>query len=260
MDETTFLNSIEKHLDSLESSFNWSLLLVLAAMWYGLQKTEINQILDLGTLKVPVRYSSLILGLILTFFHFYITLSFFRLLNLIEMLPLPIRANAESDNQEDKEQFEKDFSINEKAFSRLLLHKWPMNPYSFFGGSTLSMIYNSIGYFVIILSWFSGFTAIYIIAPKLSLISLSVLIFYFLAVVLQLYSICKVYLRIMGYISILNFIINDTFSLRWFYGLGELMLSESLRRHFTIRVVLSFFSFLVGALLFFISKAYKGTF
>jgi hypothetical protein len=260
MEETAFLNSIEKHLDSLESSFNWSLLLVLAAIWYGLQKPESNQIFELGSLKVPVRYVSLILGLILTFFHFYITLSFFRLLNLIDLLPIPMPSKANSGNAEEEEQFEKKFSINEKAFSRLLLHKWPMNPYSFFVESTSSMIYNSIGYPVIILSWFAGFTAIYITSQKISLTSLVILILYILAVALQLYSIGKVYLRIMGFISILNHIINSAFSLRWFHGLGELIPSKSLRQLFAIRVVLTFFSFLAGFLLFFISKAYKGTF
>jgi hypothetical protein len=69
MDQESLLKSIEKHLDSLESSLNWSLLLILAVIWYGLQRLDINQILDLVVLKVSRQYSYLILGLILSFFH-----------------------------------------------------------------------------------------------------------------------------------------------------------------------------------------------
>jgi len=62
MDKDIYFKSLEKHLDSLETTLNWSLVLVLAAFWYGLQNAERYPTLNFLILQTPRENAYLVLG------------------------------------------------------------------------------------------------------------------------------------------------------------------------------------------------------
>jgi hypothetical protein len=137
MNQKAIIEAIEKQLDGLESVFNWVMLLTIPVIWAGLQQEE--EIAALG-MTLNLRQGFYILAVA----YFFTTLNIYLALRRIgDYVVLLDRKNLLT------------------GISKILLHKWSLNPFGYSGDKTLNRVHNFYGYGGLISAWWLGYTALH---------------------------------------------------------------------------------------------------
>lgn len=130
MDEQLLSEAITKQMDALEGYVNAVVLLAVAAAWGGLRRA---QELEAFGLKFNRRHAFWILGVTYLIANVAALVLFLRIRDLLGLVQNGTFV---------------------RAFTGLALHPWVLNPFSFFGGQTLSAkLHSSGGWGLLILTW-----------------------------------------------------------------------------------------------------------
>lgn len=129
MDQIILVANIGKHLDSLETLFNSVILLAIAIAWAGIQRSQIIEVL--GT-KFNRRYAFFVAAALYLVVNMSILVLFLRLGDLVALL----------DNKNLA-----------KGITQIATHRWILNPFGYFGSSTIAQMYSSGGLGLLISIW-----------------------------------------------------------------------------------------------------------
>jgi hypothetical protein len=129
VDQKTLVDTLKSHIDEMQGIFSWALLVAVGIGWAGL--TRQKQI-EASGIKIYRRYA------------FYVACSLYILTNIVLLL-LFLRLG------------EILLLLNNstfvEGFTVLSSHKWILNPYAYFGNSTISKLLSSIGTGLLVLFW-----------------------------------------------------------------------------------------------------------
>ncbi|MCP2517381.1 hypothetical protein M5J07_20750 [Achromobacter mucicolens] len=129
MPQEQIIDAIGKHLDSLESLINWTIVVALGAAWAGIQRSSE---LSLGGMTIKRTHSFLALAIGFILVNLALLIGILRLTALIELL-------------------HPDFA--ERGLIAISTHKWLLNPFAYFGGSLTGRAVSSAGYGLLIVIW-----------------------------------------------------------------------------------------------------------
>lgn len=171
MDQHALIASLGAHLDALESLVNATMGLALIAGWAGWKGRESISILSAEFNREEAFY---FLWAIFIVVNLAFALFMFRIGDIVHDV-------------------DKDHAC--EALSVLALHKWPFNPFSFFGTSASSIVYSSIGFGWLVLIWWVTNSVIYILKPKKSSVASGLMFYVYigLGIVVASGSIYRVY-------------------------------------------------------------------
>jgi len=143
MDQEEIINSLKEHLDSLRGIIRWALLLAVVFWWAGVQNEEIIKALGIEVKREQALFVAVI-------FYLLVNLTIFdklwRIGDLVKLL---------------------DTTYLKKGLSKLALHPWEMNPFSFFGNTWTSKLHSSKGFGLLIIVWWVGNASLYSLSDNL---------------------------------------------------------------------------------------------
>lgn len=129
MDQKIIIDNIAKHLDSLESLVNAIIILSVAIAWAGIQRSQ--QIEVFGT-TFNRRHAFFVVAALYLIANMSILILFLRLGDLVRIL-------------------DKNYIV--KGITQISTHKWILNPFAYFGKSTITQAYSSEGFGLLIVVW-----------------------------------------------------------------------------------------------------------
>lgn len=129
MDQEAIVESIGKHLDTVETYVKVIALLAVAAAWAGIRRSR--EIDALGT-KFDRRHAFWALATLYLIANTAVLIVFLRLGDLVLLLKAPNVV---------------------KGVTKLATHSWVLNPFSYFGQSHSARFYSSEGYGLLIATW-----------------------------------------------------------------------------------------------------------
>jgi len=181
MDQETLIQSLTKHIDSLEIIFNWAVVLSIAVAWAGIQR---QQQIEALTLKFDRRYAFYsISGLYLTA-NIAVLILLLRLADLLALL--------------DDSHFLKGLSV-------LATHSWVLNPFSYFGSSVTARFYSCEGIGLLIVVWWLCNTSLSTLLDyKSNKIAILLLILFLLVGLVSLGAIQRVYGIVLGRTALMD--------------------------------------------------------
>jgi hypothetical protein len=133
------IDSIKDNMDMLESMFGWGILVALAIGWAGIIKQGDIEIIGV---KVKRKYAFYLVATLYLAVNFALIILFVRLGELLLLL--------------DNANF-----ID--GLSKVTVHTWLLNPYSFFGYSIMSRSFSSLGYGLLIFCWWICYTSLFLL-------------------------------------------------------------------------------------------------
>nr|VFK23175.1 MAG: hypothetical protein BECKMB1821G_GA0114241_100418 [Candidatus Kentron sp. MB]VFK28350.1 MAG: hypothetical protein BECKMB1821I_GA0114274_100617 [Candidatus Kentron sp. MB]VFK74214.1 MAG: hypothetical protein BECKMB1821H_GA0114242_100235 [Candidatus Kentron sp. MB] len=134
------LESISRHLDDLMVILRWALLLAVGFWWTGVHDIDSSSFLGIKIKQTHALWVAII---------FYLTINLAvldRLLRISDLVKL-----ADDENFHD-------------AFSRLALHPWMLNPFSYFGASMMARAHSAKGFGALIIIWWICNSSLYSLA------------------------------------------------------------------------------------------------
>ena len=129
MDQNILVNNVAKHLDSLETLVTSIVILAVAIAWAGIQRTQTIEVMGA---KFDRRHAFFVVATLYLILNLSILILFLRLGDLIGFL-------------DDKHIV--------KGITQLATHRWILNPFAYFGNSTIAQVYSSEGFGLLIVVW-----------------------------------------------------------------------------------------------------------
>jgi hypothetical protein len=129
MDQDVIVEAIGKHLDMIETYVNAIAVLALAAGWAGVRRSR--EIEALGT-KFDRRHAFWAVSALYLVGNMTILILFLRLGDLVQLF---------------------DPAHVVKGVTTIATHSWVLNPFSYFGSSTITKFHSSEGYGLLIATW-----------------------------------------------------------------------------------------------------------
>lgn len=158
MDQGTIVEAVSSHLDSLESIFNWAILLAIAVAWAGIQRQQ--QIEALG-LKLKRRDAFFALSALFLVANVAVLILLLRVGDLLALV--------------DAEHFG-------EALARAATHTWILNPFACFGDGWAGRLTSGEGFGLLIVVWWLCNAALHSILDGSNSHVTRVLLFLFLGV------------------------------------------------------------------------------
>lgn len=214
LDQKIIVDAIGKHLDSLETIINTMILLSVASAWAGIRRS--SEIDAFGT-KLNRKHAFFALSCIYLLANIAVLLLFWRLADLILLL---------------------EKSSVTAGLTKLATHRWILNPFSYFGPSTISSFFSSAGFGLLIAVWWLGNTSLSTLMDDKQSKAAKVLLALFLAI--GLFSMGAIN---RCYIAILSAFPNDATELR-----AEILSSAHYRE------ILTFVGIAIGGTFFFFAN------
>lgn len=137
--QSIVIETIKDNMDVLESTFSWAILIAITIGWAGLIKQGDIEIVGI---KVKRKYAFYLVAALYLIVNFALIILFVRLGELLLLLDNP--------NFLD-------------GLSKITVHTWLLNPYSFFGYSLLSRSFSSLGFGLLIFCWWICYTSLYLL-------------------------------------------------------------------------------------------------
>lgn len=137
MDQEEILDSMKSHLDGLNSVVTWALLLAIVFWWAGIQNEEI---IDALGMKIHRGYA------------LWVAVAFYLCINLV-LLDHLWRVG-DLINLTDEAHLS-------KMISRIALHPWTLNPFSYFGDAIPSRLHSAKGFGALIVVWWVANSSLY---------------------------------------------------------------------------------------------------
>ena len=137
MDQQAIVDALGDHLNSLEAIVGALIIITLATAWAGIQRKDP---IEIFSTEVRRKDATSVLSLIYIFSNIMIAFLFWRVGDLMLLL---------------------DSNTYVEGFSVVATHKWVLNPYALFVDSPISQMVASIGFGLLILVWWMGFTSLY---------------------------------------------------------------------------------------------------
>lgn len=135
MESEAIIFSIGRHIDALSGLVNATVGLALVSGWAGLQKTQVVTVLSMRASRRDAFY---VLAAAYIGVNLAATITFLRVADLVAM--------GEAQPQ--------------KVATALALHPWVFNPFAYFGPSSFSTLYSSIGFGCLIAIWWIGYSSL----------------------------------------------------------------------------------------------------
>lgn len=129
MDQDVIVEAVGKHLDTIEAYVNMIAVLAVAAAWAGVQRSR--EIEVLGT-KFDRRHAFWAVAVLYLIANMTLLILFLRVGDLLVLL---------------------DASHVVKGTTALATHSWVLNPFSFFGTSSVARFHSAEGYGLLIAMW-----------------------------------------------------------------------------------------------------------
>jgi hypothetical protein len=129
MNQTILMDAVTKHLDSIASMVNYAILISLAVAWSGLQRREELEALGL---KFSRRDAFAVVCPLYLVVNLAILIMFLRIGDLLWLA---------------------DGGHIDEAVTRLAVHPWIMNPFSYFGTTFSAHSYAGEGLGLLIVTW-----------------------------------------------------------------------------------------------------------
>lgn len=129
IDQKIIIDTIAKHLDSLESLASTIIILSVAIAWAGIQR---SQQIEVFSTTFNRRHAFFVVAALYLIANMSILILFLRLGDLVGFL--------------DKNNIV-------KGVTQLSTHKWILNPFAYFGNSTIAQIHSSEGFGLLISVW-----------------------------------------------------------------------------------------------------------
>ena len=139
INQPNVIDTIKDNMDMLENMFSWAILIALTIGWAGLIKQGDIEIIGI---KVKRKYAFYLVATLYLVVNIALIILFARLGELLLLL----------DNANFIE-----------GLSKVTIHTWLLNPYSFFGYSILSRGFSSLGYGLLIFCWWICYTSLYLL-------------------------------------------------------------------------------------------------
>jgi hypothetical protein len=137
MDQKIIIDSIGKHLDFIESTIFWIIVVAIAIAWAGVQRKKEIEILSL---KFNRQNAFIAASMLYLLANMAILILFLRIGNLMQLLD------------------QKNFLT---GFTTLSTHPWILNPFSYFGYSSSSLFHSGEGFGLLIVIWWLCHSSLY---------------------------------------------------------------------------------------------------
>jgi hypothetical protein len=136
MNSTTVSDSLVKHLDVIEKSLWWALGIAVIIGWAGIRKADPIDILGMKTTRSDAYF---VASWAFVLANLAIVIALLRMADLLKLLS------------------DADFS---DAVQKIMTHSFLFNPFSYFGTGLWTRVQSSIGYGLLIVCWWTCYTAI----------------------------------------------------------------------------------------------------
>lgn len=137
MNQEAIIEALTSHLNSLEATVSALIIITLATAWAGIQRKDP---IEIFSTEVRRKDAAAVLSVIYIISNIMIAFLFWRIGDLILLL-------------------EKDTYV--EGLSVVATHRWILNPYALFEDSVISQIVASVGFGLLIVVWWMGFTSLY---------------------------------------------------------------------------------------------------
>ena len=129
MDQEIIVEAIGKHLDAIETYVNAISILAIAATWAGIQRSSEIEVLGM---KFKRRHAFWVAAGLYLIANMTILILFLRIGDLVALL---------------------DASHAVKGATLLATHSWVLNPFSYFGNTSIARAHSGEGYGLLIVTW-----------------------------------------------------------------------------------------------------------
>jgi hypothetical protein len=189
MEQEVLIQSIGNHVDYLQSIFNWAIILSIVIAWAGIERKKEIEALGLKIARAHAFYAICSLYLIV---NVIVLIIFLRMADLLLLID------------------DKNFT---KGLSTLTTHSWILNPFSYFGESSLARFYSCQGTGLLIVVWWLANASLSTLKDnKKSKSTLFLSVVFLLVGLSSLWAIYRVYMVIQNRLIHINHDLSKTFS------------------------------------------------
>ena len=137
MNQDDVIDSLEKHLDLLSALIRWALLFAVVFWWAGVDRHDVVEAFGMKIQRQQALWVAVVTYIIVNLAVLDSLLRIGDLFQLVDSQNMP------------------------KAISRVALHPWTLNPFSYFGSGFVARFHSAKGFGALIVVWWVGNSSIY---------------------------------------------------------------------------------------------------